>query len=130
MRITQTTLVLCGLIAAVYAPMAHADFVVQPSSEQTPTVLAGANGAGAPKTAVLPTAHFAVAQGFGDQVPLAFAIRQIVPSTIKVQFGKSVDQTALVDWKGGQQWNVVLWSAIHPLGLHLVLKEGAVWIFN
>jgi hypothetical protein len=124
MRITQTTVVLYGLITTVCAPGAHADFLVQPSSEQTPTVSVGA-GAGAPNTAVLPTAHFAVAQGFGDQVPLAFAIRQIVPSTIKVQFGKSVDLRALVD-----PWNVVLWSALHPLGLHLVLKEGAVWIFN
>jgi hypothetical protein len=58
--------------------------------------------------------------GFGDQVPLSFACRQIVPKVYKVNYGPGVDSTALVDWKGGQTWPMVLGRAIRPLGLHIV----------
>ena len=58
--------------------------------------------------------------GFGDEVPLSFACRQIVPKIYKVRFGPGVDSNALVDWKGGQTWPMVLGRAIKPLGLHVV----------
>jgi hypothetical protein len=62
-----------------------------------------------------------IARGFGDRVPLSFAVRQIVPATFKVTYGSGVDPGALVDWRGGPIWSRVLADAIKPLGLRLVL---------
>ncbi len=59
------------------------------------------------------------ARGFGSKVPLAFAVRQIVPASINVSFAPGADQDALVDWQGGKRWNIVLTEAIRPLGLEL-----------
>jgi hypothetical protein len=67
-----------------------------------------------------------VAYGFGDRVPLAFAVRQIVPAGIHVTYGPGADRTALVDWRGGRGWNRVLAAAVKPLGLRLVFSRRAV----
>ena len=58
--------------------------------------------------------------GFGDQVPLSFACRQIIPRGVRVLYGPGASPDALVDWKGGDVWPLVLGRAIHPLGLHMV----------
>ncbi len=62
-----------------------------------------------------------IAIGFGRQVPLAFAVRQIVPASVKTTFGPGVDQAAMVDWTGGGPWIGVLRTAVQPLGLRLVV---------
>jgi hypothetical protein len=72
--------------------------------------------------------RFRIAQGFGVHVPIRFAVRQIVPRTVTVTYGPGVDPDAVVDWKGVQGWNSVLFRAIHPLGLHLVMSHMAVEI--
>ena len=58
--------------------------------------------------------------GFGDQVPLSFACRQIVPRGVRVSYGQGASPDALVDWKGGESWPLVLGRAIKPLGLRMV----------
>jgi hypothetical protein len=68
------------------------------------------------------------ARGFGNQIPLSFAIRQIVPPPIKVRFAREVDRGALVDWRGGRAWPSVLRDAIRPLGLRVVARQGVVSI--
>ena len=68
------------------------------------------------------------ARGFGSKVPLAFAVRQIVPATINVSFAPGADQDALVDWQGGKRWNIVLTEAIRPLGLELKRHQAAAVI--
>ena len=68
------------------------------------------------------------ARGFGSQVPLAFAVRQIVPPTINVSFAPGADEDALVDWQGGKRWNIVLTEAIRPLGLELKRHQAAAVI--
>lgn len=69
-----------------------------------------------------------IAYGFGKQVPLAFATRQIVPGQIRVTFGPDVKEDALVDWTGGRPWHEVLWAAVHPLGLHTTIGWMTVFI--
>ena len=70
-----------------------------------------------------------VAQGFGHQVPLAFAVRQIVPASVKVRFSSGVDpEDLLVDWKGGRPWPDVLRSTLRPPGLLVTFQPGAVLI--
>ena len=72
--------------------------------------------------------RFTVAKGFGDDIPLRFAVRQIVPKTVRVVYGPGTSPDALVTWKGGQGWNWVLFHAVRPLGLRLVLTPMAVEI--
>ena len=69
-----------------------------------------------------------VAHGFGKEVPLAFAARQIVPAKVKVTFGPGVDHAAMVDWIGGRPWVEALQAAVHPLGLRIVVRWMAVSI--
>ena len=130
MRALMTVL----LASTVSASIANADFTLLPSTpaaQSAPSESTGSKLKGPTEQQLRPRQpHLVIARGFGDQVPLAFAVRQIVPAAVKVHFAQGVDQTTPVNWKGGRPWNAVLWSAIHPLGLHLVLKDGAAWITN
>jgi hypothetical protein len=132
MRGRTVAFLISGLL---FAPCARADFVVA----GRPPAAQGAPGGGSPdvgrqeSTVSTETPHpagpqFMVAEGFGDQVPLRFAVRQIVPKAIKVTYGPGADPDAVVDWKGGQGWNWVLFRAVKPLGLRLVMTHTAVEI--
>ena len=71
----------------------------------------------------------AIAYGFGNQAPLDFAARQIVPRGVKVAFGDDLDPAAaLVDWKGGRPWPDVLRSTLRLAGLHVTFRPGAALI--
>ena len=66
--------------------------------------------------------------GFGDQIPLRFAVRQIVPARFQVAFGETVDSDTPVDWKGGKAWRPTLSDALRPLGLTASVVGAAVTI--
>jgi hypothetical protein len=70
----------------------------------------------------------ATARGFGAQIPLEFAVRQIVPAKIKVIYGSGADHNALVDWQGGKRWKLVLRDAVRPLGLDVRVHANIVSI--
>ncbi len=134
------------LTAVAFPPTALADFVVTGQTpEVTPVDSADTPNAtsaapdGAPtynaETSPSPspvrmprTARWKMAYGFGNRIPLSFAVRQIVPHTIKVSYGPGASPYALVDWKGGSTWNRVLGDAVKPLGLRLVMTYMAVEI--
>ena len=69
-----------------------------------------------------------VVAGFGDQVPLSFAVRQIVPARFRIAFGETVDRDARVDWKGGKPWRPTLSDAVRPLGLTVSVVGATVKI--
>lgn len=69
-----------------------------------------------------------IAVGFGDEVPLAFAVRQIVPSGVSVRYGPGTGEAGLVSWRGGAPWPEVLQAAVRPLGLSALVRPGAVEI--
>jgi hypothetical protein len=69
-----------------------------------------------------------MAYGFGNQVPLGFACKQIVPPAVKVIYGPGANPGVLVTWKGGKTWNRVLHDAVAPLGLRLVMTHMVVEI--
>ena len=71
---------------------------------------------------------FATARGFGHQVPLSFAVQQIVPYGIAINYGSGVDPNVAVDWHGGRPWPTVLRAALQPLGLHLTLRHRSITI--
>jgi hypothetical protein len=66
--------------------------------------------------------------GFGDQVPLTFAVRQIVPGNFQVAYAAGVDEDAPVDWKGGELWRATLTDAVRPLGLAVTVSGLKVTI--
>ena len=70
----------------------------------------------------------AIAAGFGAQVPLAFAIRQMAPDGFEVVLEPPADPYSLVDWRGGRPWTQALADAVQPLGLAVTLHDRTVTI--
>jgi hypothetical protein len=139
MRTPTIGVILSGLLLA---PCARADFVVEGKSPAVVSQSPATDGARAAESQNVrgqgsqvstdtprpAQPQFTIAQGFGDQVPLRFAVQQIVPKAVKVTYGAGVDPDAVVDWKGGQRWNWVLAHAVTPLGLKLVMSHMAIEI--
>lgn len=61
----------------------------------------------------------AVIQGYGTDIPLSFAVRQIVPRAFQVVFGPGVERDRTVSWVGGKPWRTALQDAVRPLGLRV-----------
>jgi len=118
--------ILLILAATMPAATARADFVITSTPPvQTARPIVQTIPDKSPEPA---STRFKLAFGFGDRIPLSFAIRQIVPPAVKVTYGPGADPNAPVDWKGGQAWNRVLSEAVKPLGLRLVISRMAVEI--
>jgi len=69
-----------------------------------------------------------IARGFGTEIPLGFAARQIVPARLQVIYGAGVRPDDRVSWIGGNPWNRVLQDAIKPLGLRMTATGTVVSI--
>ena len=72
--------------------------------------------------------RFKMAWGFGNAVPMSFAVRQIVPGGVRVHYGAGVDPETSVSWKGNRPWNQVLAAAVYPLHLRIVTGTDTVLI--
>jgi hypothetical protein len=129
MRLTWLILATVGLVTS-----ANAEFVMvsQPAAEIDAHDPAPAPAANLRPTSMSPTLRHAaphpVVAGFGDQVPLSFAVRQIVPPRFQVAFGEAVNSDAPVDWKGGKPWRPTLSDAVRPLGLTVSVVGAKVTI--
>jgi hypothetical protein len=66
--------------------------------------------------------------GFGKKVPLAIALRQIIPQEYEFTHGEGVNLNKSVNWSGGRVWSEVLSDAIKPLGLKATLAGDTVMI--
>ena len=126
---------LLGVAASALPTGARADFTLVPGTSvprpeqgpgSGPIVLNPVSSEARPKAA--PELLVPIARGFGEQVPLAFATRQIVPAQVKVTFGPNVDQAAVVTWAGGRPWHETLRTAVRPLGLRVVIGWKTVAI--
>jgi len=137
---TRSFVAVVALIGA-FPLSARADFVVKGASNPTSTAApvamapivdpgdrAQAAGRAAGRTA--PATHWKMAYGFGEQVPLDFACRQIVPRAVRVTYGPGARPDMVVSWKGGKPWNRTLAEAVAPLGLRLVINRTVVEIRN
>ena len=118
----RVPIILTALTTIIFSPSAQADFVITGMPlASAPTLQATPDNSPDPASP-----RFKLAYGFGNRIPLSFAVRQIVPPAVKVTYGHGADPNALVDWKGGQGWNRVLLDAVRPLGLRLVMTHMAV----
>ena len=127
MRLTWLMLATAGLVTS-----ANAEFVTvsQPAAEidaRGPAPAANLRPTSTSPTLRRPAPQPVVA-GFGDQVPLSFAVRQIVPARFQVAFGETVDSDTPVDWKGGKPWRPTLSDAVRPLGLTVSVVGATVKI--
>ena len=71
-----------------------------------------------------PTAK--VVDGFGKQVPLVIAMRQILPSDYGFAHRDGVDLGQLIDWQGGRPWPQVLSEALAPVGVKVTISGDTV----
>lgn len=72
--------------------------------------------------------RFSIAHGFGNGVPLTFAVKQVVPSMFRVIYRNGVDQNQLTSWVGNRPWNQALGTALRQHGLRMVLIGRTVTI--
>ena len=67
---------------------------------------------------ISPTIAFSqsVVQGFGNDIPLSFAVDQVVPDNYVVSYGVGVNLEKDVSWMGGKEWTVVLDQLMYDSG--------------
>jgi hypothetical protein len=104
---------------------ASAPVVMAPATAPADASVSPITGATlAPET--MPVASVGTVQGFGKQVPLVVALRQLMPQGYTFVRGEGVDLSQSVDWQGGKVWNEVLADAIRPHGLSATLSGDTV----
>lgn len=72
--------------------------------------------------------QYAEVSGFGSDVALALALRQVVPPEYSFSFAKGVNPGYRVSWNGGKAWNEVVGEMIAPLGLAYEIRGNTVVI--
>lgn len=77
-----------------------------------------------------PAPNITIAEGFGNDVPLALALQQILPSRFAYAFDPAINVGARVSWNGGRNWDVVIADMITPLGYSFVIQNNVVRIIS
>ena len=70
----------------------------------------------------------AVVQGFGSNLPLAMALRQIVPPTYRFSFGAGVNPGQRVSWQGGKKWSQIVSDTAAKNGLSSEISGNVIAI--
>lgn len=76
----------------------------------------------------MPQKEYGLAYGFGKDMPLALALRQIVPSSYAFSFDPDVNIGSRVSWQGGEPWNVVLNQALMKEDLQAIVYDDMVFV--
>ena len=74
------------------------------------------------------TGDYSEIVGFGRELPLAFALSQVVPANYSYAFSQSIDTGAIVSWEGGKPWNMVLKDMLAKAGLKAEIQENRVLV--
>lgn len=69
-----------------------------------------------------------IVEGFGSNMPMALALRQIVPPTYRFSFGANVDPGQRVSWQGGHKWSEILQDMARQQGLTAEVAGNVVAI--
>jgi hypothetical protein len=124
----RAPLPLVVLVPLIVCAPAQAEFLLVPSDPGSTDAAVPAIRPHKPQIHVLRAAQDPPLQGFGHQIPLTFAVRQIVPAHFQVVFADAVQKDAPVDWKGGDSWRETLADAVRPLGLVITVNGPKVTI--
>lgn len=73
-----------------------------------------------------PVNDYNVVNGFGRDLPMAFALSQIVPSEFAYSFGDGVDPGMRISWSGGKSWPETLHDALIPYSISVVIVDHTV----
>lgn len=71
---------------------------------------------------------FANFEGFGSDIPLESAARQIVPQGTAVNYADGVDRSAAVSWNAASDWKAALSSAVSKKGYKAEFADNSVTI--
>lgn len=104
-------------LSAIPAPTIAPQPMAQISAPQ-PAVMAPVSMTAAEKTV----------SGFGKDIPLVIAAQQIAPADRQIAFGKGVDPSMPISWKGGKGWHHVLGSALNQRGLQMAEQGNLLFI--
>lgn len=69
-----------------------------------------------------------VVTGYGENLPLIIALRQIVPAEYQFAFAEGVDLSTPVSWDGGKSWTVLLDEVMKSVSLRAEINEKMVSI--
>lgn len=78
--------------------------------------------------AVRSSSRFPAVEGFGNEIPLAMALRQVVPADYAYAFGNGVNPGYRVSWNGGKPWNEIVFDMIAPLDLVAYVRGNKLYI--
>lgn len=68
-----------------------------------------------------------VLEGFGKDISLPLALREIVPAQYAYSFSNEADAATKISWRGGKPWDVVLDEALAPHNLtHSIVNNTVV----
>lgn len=73
---------------------------------------------------------YEMAVGFGKNLPLVTALRQVVPADYTYIVDDSIPMSATVSWDGGRPWNEVLNDMVTPLNLQTRISGNRVSIMQ
>lgn len=114
------------LVVTAVSQTAQANIVILATSTKTITGQLAARPAKKdpprePNAPSLPARHpdYPIVKGFGTAIPIATALRLIVPPYVSVHFEAGVNREMPCSWRGGLPWPATLATALAPLGLHL-----------
>lgn len=71
---------------------------------------------------------YAVAEGFGRDIPLALVMQQVVPPGYAYSFDTGINPGLRVSWNGGKPWNEVLQEAVSPFHIGVTVVDMTVWL--
>lgn len=94
-----------------------------PAAPVVPLSLAPAAPVTPQAQTLVPPADGGVVVGFAKSVPLAVALRQILPSGYAFSIDPNVDMGTLVSFRGGRPWRETLRDALSPVGL-VMAEQG------
>lgn len=69
-----------------------------------------------------------VVTGYGENLPLIIALRQIVPAEYQFAFAEGVDLSTPVSWEGGRSWTELLDEVMKSVSLRAEINEKMVSI--
>lgn len=92
----------------------------------TPAPAAQPKAPAAPQTAM--AAPGDIVEGFGSDVTLAIALRQIAPAQYQFAFDDEIDLSQLVSWQGGKPWKIVLGDLLGSLGHGMRVDGNIVFV--
>lgn len=103
---------------------AKAELKAEPKTEEKSAPEKIPEPAPAPEPAVKEEAF----TGFGSDIPLAFAMEQILPAGYTFDFAEGVDAEKRVSWQGGKPWRDLISDILAPLNLTSRLEGKTLYV--